>query len=143
MEISDLIKYESIMVSSDGLVPAATAVRVMKPNSNGWGITCNPDGSFVIEDWLSDDGEPKPSDAEVSSWRQSVTDDVKIAVLRQQRDSLLAETDFWALSDTTAMTTEQANYRQALRDLPSTVNANDLTINTRKELTGVTWPTKP
>ena len=52
--------------------------------------------------------------------------------VRQERNKLLAETDFYALSDVT-MSAEMATYREALRDLPaSTANSED-----------VVWPTKP
>ena len=52
--------------------------------------------------------------------------------LRQERNRLIAETDYLALSDST-LTTEMAAYRQALRDLPS--NTSDPA--------NPTWPTKP
>jgi hypothetical protein len=38
--------------------------------------------------------------------------------IRNKRNALLAETDWWGLADT-PMTAEQAAYRQALRDIPS------------------------
>lgn len=38
--------------------------------------------------------------------------------MREQRNKLLAETDFYALSDVT-MSNEMKTYRQALRDLPA------------------------
>ena len=51
---------------------------------------------------------------------------------RTRRNELLAATDFYALSDVT-MSAEMATYRQALRDLPASVeNSED-----------VVWPTKP
>ena len=51
---------------------------------------------------------------------------------RKERNELLAETDFYALSDVT-MSADMATYREALRDLPaSTANSED-----------VVWPTKP
>ena len=60
------------------------------------------------------------------------TNEQKWADIRLQRDELLAKTDFYALSDV-IMTTEMSNYRQQLRDLPtSTSNPDD-----------VVWPTKP
>jgi hypothetical protein len=40
------------------------------------------------------------------------------ALLRKKRNQLLAETDYLALSDVT-LSTEMAEYRQALRDLPA------------------------
>ena len=57
----------------------------------------------------------------------SATDD-----LRQVRNQMLAETDWWASSDLT-MTDAQIAYRQALRDITDTYsNLND-----------VVWPEKP
>ena len=56
----------------------------------------------------------------------------ELDAIRQQRNKLLAETDWTANSDVT-MTTEMANYRQALRDI----------TNTYTSLDTVVWPTKP
>ena len=53
-------------------------------------------------------------------------------LLRKERDRKLTETDWWASSDLT-MTTEQTNYRQALRDI----------TNTYSSLDTVVWPEKP
>lgn len=54
------------------------------------------------------------------------------STLRSKRNQLLAETDYLALSDVT-LSTEMAEYRQALRDLPA---------NTTDPL-NPSWPTKP
>jgi len=59
------------------------------------------------------------------------TDEEKLAVIRTKRDTLLAETDFYALSDVT-MSDEMATYRQALRDMPATA-----------DLDNPVYPTKP
>ena len=58
-----------------------------------------------------------------------------LAGMRQARDRLLAETDFYALSDVT-MSSDMTTYRQALRDLPSGKT-------TKAHVDGATWPTKP
>ena len=58
-----------------------------------------------------------------------------LARLRQRRNQLLAETDFYALSDVT-MSEDMTTYRQALRDLP----AGKDTVN---KVNNATWPTKP
>ena len=58
-----------------------------------------------------------------------------LANLRERRNRLLAETDFWGNSDMT-MTDEMKTYRQALRDLPSGKD-------TVAKCTNATWPTKP
>ena len=53
---------------------------------------------------------------------------------KETRNSLLSETDWWAMSDRT-MTAEQTAYRQALRDITTHANWPDLD--------NVDWPTKP
>ena len=52
--------------------------------------------------------------------------------VRGERDALLSATDWWALGDRD-MTTEQAAYRQALRDIS---DQSDFPNN-------VTWPEEP
>ena len=56
--------------------------------------------------------------------------------LRQQRNQLLAQSDWMAVSDRT-MTQAQIDYRQALRDLPETA---DPQLDENGNLTNVTWP---
>jgi len=69
---------------------------------------------------------------------------MSIDMIREERNKLLAETDWWASSDRT-MTTEQRDYRQALRDLPNNVLAGDPTANVEGEdgYANVQFPTKP
>jgi|APSaa5957512493_1039668.scaffolds.fasta_scaffold218816_2 hypothetical protein len=50
-----------------------------------------------------------------------ISDNNKFVSLRSQRNYLLGVTDFHALSDV-EMSEEMATYRQALRDLPETVD---------------------
>ena len=54
-------------------------------------------------------------DAEEKAWADGAFDRA-IASLRQDRNRLLAETDFYALSDVT-MSDEMKQYRQDLRDI--------------------------
>ena len=58
-----------------------------------------------------------------------------LARLRAKRNALLAETDFYALSDVT-MSDDMKTYRQNLRDLP---DGKD----TVEKCENATWPTKP
>jgi len=74
-------------------------------NGNQWEV------SYVVENRLQADAELR---------------------VRQNRDALLIETDWMALSDVT-MSSEMATYRQALRDVPS---QSGFPFN-------ITWPTKP
>ena len=55
-----------------------------------------------------------------------------LKLLREERNRLIAETDWWAGSDLT-MTAEQTAYRQALRDITEDYSSLD----------DVVWPTKP
>jgi len=55
--------------------------------------------------------------------------------LRQQRNRLLAETDYLALSDAT-LSNDMKTYRQALRDLPAGKD-------TVEKCENATFPTKP
>ena len=57
----------------------------------------------------------------------------KLNELRTERNRLIAETDWWDMSDTPTMTAAQITYRQALRDI----------TNTYTSLDDVVWPTKP
>ena len=58
-----------------------------------------------------------------------------LARLRFRRNQLLAETDFYALSDVT-MSDDMKTYRQNLRDFPDGKDTVDKCDN-------ATWPTKP
>ena len=73
-------------------------------------------------------------DAEEKAWADGAFDRA-IASLRQDRNRLLAETDFYALSDVT-MSDEMKKYRQDLRDI--TVG-----LDTEKKVKDKKFPTKP
>ena len=61
--------------------------------------------------------------------------DTKIFLLREKRNSLRKQTDWWASSDLT-MTDEQTQYRQDLRDITNGLSTAD-------EVDAVEFPTKP
>ena len=78
-----------------------------------------------------------PSDWGVTWTQVSTKKDELVAaepmrLLRAERDTRLAATDWWATSDRT-MTDAQTTYRQALRDVPASYTSLD----------DVVWPTKP
>jgi hypothetical protein len=70
--------------------------------------------------------------AEVSAKKAELIAAEPMRLLREERDRLIAATDWWASSDLT-MTDERTAYRQALRDI----------TNSATSLEDVTWPTKP
>ncbi|MGB1650777.1 MAG: phage tail assembly chaperone [Acidimicrobiales bacterium] len=89
------------------------------------------DGGFLALD--ENDQEVSWDDAAVSAKLIQLEAAFELRKLRDERNKLLSETDYWAMSDTADMTTAQADYRQALRDI----------TNSATSLDDVTWPTKP
>ena len=78
--------------------------------------------------------EEAARDAEEKAWADGAPAR-RMASLREQRNILLAETDWMGNSDVT-MSADWKTYRQALRDITKTTPADD-------ELSNITWPTKP
>jgi hypothetical protein len=78
--------------------------------------------------------EETARDAEEKAWSDGQLNR-DLSELRNKRNMLLAETDFYALSDVT-MSDEMKKYRQDLRDLPSG-------LDTVEKVANVTWPSKP
>ena len=81
--------------------------------------------------WL-DENIAKPSDEDIQTEIARLEAEYPLNELREKRNSLIAETDWWVLPDRTP-THEQLDYRQALRDITNTYN----------NLNDVVWPTKP
>lgn len=69
---------------------------------------------------------------EVSAKQAELTVAEPMKALREERDRLIAATDWWASSDLT-MTEAQTAYRQALRDITDTYQSLDTVV----------WPVKP
>jgi hypothetical protein len=78
--------------------------------------------------------EETARDAEEKAWADGAVGRAQ-ANLRSRRNILLAETDFYALSDVT-MSNDMKTYRQNLRDLPAGKD-------TVEKCDNATWPTKP
>ena len=78
--------------------------------------------------------EEAARDAEEATWAEQAPARA-LERLRQRRNALLRETDFYALSDVT-MSDDMKTYRQNLRDLP---DGKD----TVEKCENATWPTKP
>ena len=78
--------------------------------------------------------EEAARDAEEKAWADGALARAQDR-LRQRRNRLLAETDFYALSDVT-MSDDMKTYRQELRDLPADKD-------TVEKCNDATFPTKP
>ena len=78
--------------------------------------------------------EEAARDAEEKAWADGALARAQ-SNLRSKRNRLLAETDFYALSDVT-MSDDMKTYRQELRDLPADKD-------TVEKCNNATFPTKP
>jgi hypothetical protein len=87
-----------------------------------------PDGCEI--GWLLEGGKLVTGDKRTDS--EKAADE--LTSLRMVRDSLLSDTDWWALADVT-LSTARKEYRQALRDITDTYQSMDAD--------GFKWPTKP
>ena len=114
--------------------------RALLELASGSSWTLHEDGDNYEITWYSTD-IPKPTRAQVEAKIQELKAAEPMRILRVERDRLLAETDWWAVSDRT-MTPEQLNYRQALRDLPE-IATPTLDSMTHLGISGVDWPIKP
>ena len=73
-------------------------------------------------------------DIEVAAWNNGALNRA-LEKLREKRNSLLIETDWWANSDVT-MSSAMTTYRKALRDLPNG-------LDTVEKVNAKQFPTKP
>ena len=78
--------------------------------------------------------EETARDTEEATWAAG-ENDRSLAGLREERNRLLAASDWYGVSDLT-MSADMTTYRQALRDLPAGKT-------TKADVDGASWPTKP
>jgi len=103
-----------------------------------------PNGEYAVGKFVPEGSAlvpPKPSGPyswDGSQWVfDGYTPENAMNRLRFERNRLLAQSDWMAVSDRT-MTQAQIDFRQALRDLPQTA---DPQLDENGQLTNVTWPT--
>ena len=94
-------------------------------------IGANDNGTAILSDNSTDWPEGLTWNA-VETKLNELNAAEPMKLLREERDRLIALTDWWASSDLT-MTDAQTAYRQALRDITEDYNSLD----------DVTWPTAP
>ena len=94
----------------------------------------NSDGSVTFKDF--GEGITAPSQSDLDAKATELDNGYPMEELRTQRNKLLAESHWMAMSDRTP-TDAQKTYRQALRDLPANQTPSDM------QLSNITWPTEP
>lgn len=98
-------------------------------------------GEYSGLEWIDGHGYEKPTKKAIEDKIAELDAGEPMRLLRVERDRRIAATD-WRASSDLSLSAEWAEYRQALRDLPSTATP---TLNERGDLdlSSVTWPTEP
>ena len=110
-------------------------------------LSLRPGAEWVLEgedysglEWL-DSSQTKPTETEVNSKISELDNAEPMRLLRIERDTRIAKTDWRASSDLT-LADAWKTYRQALRDLPASATPK-LDSNYELDFSSVTWPTEP
>ena len=114
-------------------ITKAEALFSLKPNAE-WNMV----GDTI--NWL-DSSETQPTDSEIETEVVRLTNLLPMTLLRNERDSRLAKTDWRASSDLT-LSTAWKTYRQSLRDLPASASPT-LDSDGNLDMSSVTFPTEP
>jgi len=96
----------------------------------------------IAINYLSQIGNNNPTANHISNAKIGLENALKLRLLRAERDKLISKTDWWVLPDRTP-TQEELEYRQKLRDFPSTVDVSALELNPEGILINVNWPKNP
>ena len=114
----------------------AEAIAVLKPGAT-WSLNGDDYSGLT---WL-DSKQTQPTETEVNSKISELDNAEPMRLLRIERDTRIAKTDWRASSDLT-LADAWKTYRQALRDLPASATPK-LNSDYQLDLTSVTWPTEP
>ena len=124
------IIYEGSRPSCDNITEAVAEDGIEELTENGekkWYT------KYKVVDRFSDIKDGKTKKEQEDDYRKVIDENIA-STNRQIRNQKLHETDWWASSDLT-MTSEQIQYRKALRDLPA--------HSSWPNLKDSDWPTKP
>lgn len=96
----------------------------------------------IAINYLSQIGNNNPTVNQINNAKSGLEDALKMRLLRAERDKLISKTDWWVVPDRTT-TPEELAYRQQLRDFPSSVDLDQIELNTEGLLINVQWPKNP
>ena len=97
-----------------------------------------------IEEWHSSE-ITQPTEEEINTKLNQLVTEEPFKLLREERNRLIAETDWTQLKDISLDSIREKNwkeYRQALRDLPNE-STPKLDSSGKLDMSSVTWPDKP
>ena len=105
------------------------------------GAQCRIIGDTYNDITWDDKNQTIPTEDEVDKKLKELQEGEPMALLREERNILLAQTDWRASSDLT-LSSAWRTYRQQLRDLTASSNPK-LDSDGYLDMTSVTWPTEP
>ena len=115
-------------------IPAA--LQALKPRAQ-WTLRGS---DYSGLEW-QDSSQTKPTETEINNKIVELDNSEAMRLLRVERDTRIAKTDWRASSDLT-LSDDWKTYRQALRDLPASASPG-LNSDYELDLTSVSWPTEP
>ena len=122
------------------IIDIPLALQSLRPNAQ-WHMI----GTEYSNIYWDDETQTKPTEQEVNNKIEELKISEPFRLLREERNKLIAETDWTQLKDIDLDIIRERNwknYRQALRDLPSTANPK-LTEKGQLDMKSVDWPDKP
>ena len=122
------------------IIDIPVALQSLRPNAQ-WHMI----GTEYSNIYWDDKTQTKPTEEEVNNKIEELKISEPFRLLREERNKLIAETDWTQLKDIDLDIIRERNwknYRQALRDLPSK-STPKLDSNGNLDMTSVSWPDKP
>ena len=122
------------------IIDIPAALQSLRPNAQ-WHMI----GAEYSNIYWDDETQTKPTEQEVNNKIEELKISEPFRLLREERNKLIAETDWTQLKDIDLDIIRERNwknYRQALRDLPSK-STPKLDSSGNLDMTSVVWPDKP
>ena len=122
------------------IIDIPLALQSLRPNAK-WHMI----GTEYSNIYWDDKTQTKPTEEEVNNKIEELKISEPFRLLREERNKLIAETDWTQLKDIDLDIIRERNwknYRQALRDLPSKSKPK-LDDYGGLDMSSVTWPDKP
>ena len=122
------------------MIRISDALQILRPGAE-WNISGN---LYSNLEWF-DKSQTKPTEEEINQKVSELEAQEPFTLLREERNKLIAETDWTQLKDVDSDYIRERNwknYRQALRDLPSK-STPKLNSFGGLDMSSVKWPDKP
>jgi len=122
------------------MITLMQVIQELKP-----GAQCRIIGDTYNDITWDDKNQTIPTEDEVDKKLKELQEGEPMALLRKERNILLAQTDWTQFTDSPLTETKKSewrSYRQELRDFTKSANPK-LDSDGYLDMTSITWPTKP